>query len=60
MRKPKKVYDDEFKETIRELYNTGKDVTMLSEEYGLPKSTIGVPSGKCGFTTLRNFPDFLI
>ena len=20
----------------------------------------GVPSGKCGFTTLRNFPDFLI
>lgn len=38
MRKPKKVYDDEFKETIRELYNTGKDVTMLSEEYGLPKS----------------------
>ena len=40
MRKPKKVYDDEFKETIRELYNTGKDVTMLSEEYGLPKSTI--------------------
>ena len=21
---------------------------------------IGVPSGKCGFTTLRNFPDFLI
>ena len=40
MRKPKKVYDDEFKETIRELYNTGKDVTTLSEEYGLPKSTI--------------------
>jgi transposase len=40
MRKPKKVYDDEFKETIRELYNTGKDVNMLSEEYGLPKSTI--------------------
>ena len=23
-------------------------------------SIIGVPSGKCGFTTLRNFPDFLI
>ena len=23
-------------------------------------SLFGVPSGKCGFTTLRNFPDFLI
>ena len=33
MRKPKKIYDDEFKETIRELYNTGKDVNMLSEEW---------------------------
>ena len=44
MRKPKKVYDDEFKETIRELYNTGKDVTTLSEEYGLPPSYKIFPS----------------
>ena len=30
----------------------------LSLNYNLFQ--IGVPSGKCGFTTLRNFPDFLI
>ena len=40
MKKSRKVYDDEFKKTIRELYNTGKSVNMLSEEYGVPKSTI--------------------
>ena len=32
----------------------------ISKIIGKESGFIGVPSGKCGFTTLRNFPDFLI
>jgi transposase len=33
-------YTKEFKDTISELYNSGKSLAELSREYGIPKSTI--------------------
>lgn len=36
----KKQYTDEFKNTIVELYNSGKTITELSSEYAVAKSTI--------------------
>lgn len=36
----KKQYTDEFKNTIVELYNSGKTITELSCEYAVAKSTI--------------------
>lgn len=35
-----KRYTDEYKDTIVELYNSGKTLAELNSEYGLPKSTI--------------------
>ena len=35
-----KRYDEEFKKTIVDLYNSGKGATELSREYGLANSTI--------------------
>ena len=35
-----KQYTDEFKNTIVELYNSGKSLAELSSEYALSKSTI--------------------
>ena len=35
-----KRYTDEYKNTIVELYNSGKTLSELNSEYGLPKSTI--------------------
>ena len=40
MAKGTKWYTEEFKNTIVELYNSGKNLTELSSEYGLAKSTI--------------------
>ncbi|MBN9646960.1 transposase [Terrisporobacter glycolicus] len=33
-------YTDEFKNTILELYKSGKSLSILHSEYGIPKSTI--------------------
>ncbi|SHD78670.1 transposase [[Clostridium] ultunense Esp] len=35
-----KRYTEEYKNTIVELYNSGKILSELNSEYGLPKSTI--------------------
>ena len=35
-----KRYDEEYKKTIVDLYNSGKGDTELSREYGLSNSTI--------------------
>lgn len=35
-----KRYTEEYKNTIVELYNSGKTLTELNSEYALPKSTI--------------------
>ena len=41
MKKQQKSYTKEFKEQIVELHNkTGKSITKLSSEYGIPKGTI--------------------
>jgi transposase len=40
MAKGQKRYTKEYKDTIIELYNTGKNLTDLSSEYGISKSTI--------------------
>lgn len=40
MSRSKKNYDEDFKETIRELYNNGKSIKELSGEYGIPQSTL--------------------
>lgn len=40
MAKGTKWYTEEFKNTVVELYNTGKNLTELSSEYGIAKSTI--------------------
>lgn len=40
MAKGQKQYTEEFKNTIVELYNSGKSLTELSSEYALSKSTI--------------------
>jgi hypothetical protein len=37
-----------------------KNIKKQEIVFFLFKVLLGVPSGKCGFTTLRNFPDFLI
>ena len=36
----KKRYTEEFKNTIVELYNSGKSISDLSSEYAVSKSTI--------------------
>ena len=40
MAKGQKRYTKEYKDTIIELYNTGKNLTDLSSEYGISKSAI--------------------
>lgn len=40
MTRNQKKYTDEFKNTIVELYNSGKSLAELSSEYGISKSTI--------------------
>lgn len=40
MARGQKHYTDEFKNTIVELYNTGKSLAELNCEYSLSKSTI--------------------
>lgn len=40
MAKNQSKYTDEFKNTIVELYNSGKSLAELSSEYGISKSTI--------------------
>jgi transposase len=35
-----KRYTEEYKNTIIELYNSGKTLSELNSEYGLPKSTV--------------------
>jgi len=40
MARGQKQYTEEFKNTIVELYNTGKSLAELSSEYALSKSTI--------------------
>lgn len=38
--KGQKIYTEEFKNTIVELYNSGKSLVELSREYALSRSTI--------------------
>lgn len=33
-------YDDEFKQMIVNLYNSGKSITELMSEYGVAKATL--------------------
>ena len=40
MARGQKQYTDEFKNTIVELYNSGKSLAELSSEYALSKSTV--------------------
>ena len=40
MARGQKQYTEEFKNTIVELYNSGKSLSELSSEYSLSKSTI--------------------
>jgi transposase len=40
MARGQKQYTDEYKNTIVELYNSGKSLAELSSEYALSKSTI--------------------
>ena len=42
MVRSKKQYTDEFKNTLVELYNSGKSLADLSREYGIAKSTVTV------------------
>ena len=42
MGRSKKQYTDEFKNTLVELYNSGKSLADLSREYGIAKSTVTV------------------
>lgn len=42
MARGQKHYTDEFKNTLVELYNSGKSLGELSREYGISKSTITV------------------
>lgn len=39
-KKRNRTYDQEFKNTMVELYKTGKSVTELHNEYGIPLTTI--------------------
>lgn len=38
--KPRKVYEESFKKTIVDLYHSGKRVSELSREYGIPQTNI--------------------
>lgn len=38
----KKHYTDEFRNTLVDLYNSGKSLADLSREYGIAKSTVTV------------------
>jgi len=40
MARNQKKYTEDFKNTIIELYNSGKSLSVLSSEYGISKSTI--------------------
>lgn len=40
MARGQKQYTEEFKNTIVELYNSGKSLTELNSEYAVSKSTI--------------------
>ena len=40
MGRGQKHYTKEFKDTIVELYNSGKPLADLAREYGIPKSTM--------------------
>ena len=42
MGRSKKQYTDEFKNTLVDLYNSGKSLADLSREYGIAKSTVTV------------------
>lgn len=42
MKKIQKQYTDEFRNTLVELYNSGKSLADLSREYGISKSTVTV------------------
>lgn len=42
MKRIQKHYTDEFRNTLVELYNSGKSLADLSSEYGISKSTITV------------------
>jgi transposase len=39
-KKNKKIYNDDFKKTVVELYHTGSSVSKLSSEYGVSEVTI--------------------
>lgn len=40
MKKTYKTYDEEYKKTIVNLYESGKGISELSREYGMSKSVI--------------------
>jgi transposase len=42
MGRSKKQYTDEFKNTLVDLYKSGKSLADLSREYGIAKSTVTV------------------
>jgi transposase len=42
MKRIQKKYTDEFRNTLVELYNSGKSLADLSREYGISKSTVTV------------------
>jgi transposase len=42
MKRNQKQYTDEFRNTLVELYNSGKSLADLSREYGISKSTVTV------------------
>jgi len=42
MKRIQKQYTDEYRNTLVELYNSGKSLADLSREYGISKSTITV------------------
>ena len=61
----KSKYTEEFKNTIIELYKSGKTIAELNVEYGIPKSTIctwnkevsPVVSSDEGTMTLKEFKE---
>ena len=42
MKRIQKQYTDEFRNTLVELYNSGKSLADLNREYGISKSTVTV------------------
>lgn len=42
MARVQKQYTDEFRNTLVDLYNSGKSLADLSREYGISKSTVTV------------------